>query len=101
MSYLKRFNIRKIKIDKSFVRDLIKDSADMALVMGMVTMAHALGLRVVAEGTETQEQVGLLSRTKCNELQGYYFGSPKPIEHWYEYFQQMDLDTSKTSLSAL
>jgi diguanylate cyclase (GGDEF)-like protein/PAS domain S-box-containing protein len=101
LSYLKRFNIRKIKIDKSFVRDLIKDSADMALVMGMVTMAHALGLRVVAEGTETQEQVGLLSRTKCNELQGYYFGSPKPIEHWYEYFQQMDLDTSKTSLSAL
>ncbi|MGH8614985.1 MAG: bifunctional diguanylate cyclase/phosphodiesterase [Gammaproteobacteria bacterium] len=88
LSYLKRFKIGKIKIDKSFVRDLIKDSADMALIMGMVTMAHALGLRVVAEGTETQEQVGLLGTTKCNELQGYYFGSPKPIEHWYEYFQK-------------
>ncbi len=94
LSYLKRFKIRKIKIDKSFVRGLIKDSAEMALITGMVTMAHALGLRVVAEGTETQEQAGLLSRTKCNELQGYYFGSPKPIEHWYEYFQKKGFDLS-------
>ncbi|MDB6097107.1 MAG: sensor diguanylate cyclase/phosphodiesterase, partial [Francisellaceae bacterium] len=85
LSYLKNLKISKIKIDRSFIQDLSKDSLDMTLVISMITMAHALGLKVVGEGAETKDQVGLLCAGKCNELQGYYFSHPQPIEYWKEH----------------
>jgi EAL domain-containing protein (putative c-di-GMP-specific phosphodiesterase class I) len=73
LAYLKRFPIDKLKIDQSFVRDMLDDPADMAIVRAIVVLGHTLGLSVVAEGVEQAEQAKQLG---CDELQGYYFARP-------------------------
>jgi len=73
MSYLKRFDIDYIKIDQSFIRNLAQDSEDMVLCEAMIVMAHRLGLKVVAEGVETQAQRELLRTAGCDYAQGYLF----------------------------
>lgn len=76
LSYLKRYPIDTIKIDKSFVRDLTSDSSDMSIVMAIIAMAHSMGLRVVAEGVETSEQLDFLESNECDIGQGYLFSHP-------------------------
>lgn len=76
LSYLKKFNVSKLKIDKSFVDDIITDSDDKAIVGAIITMAHSLGLKVIAEGVETHEQLQQLSTLGCDEVQGYYYSKP-------------------------
>ncbi|MEO5793455.1 MAG: EAL domain-containing protein, partial [Rhodoferax sp.] len=76
LSYLQRFDIDFIKIDQSFVRHLVPDSTDLALCKAMVVMAHALGMKVVAEGVETAQQRDLLAATGCDYAQGYWFSRP-------------------------
>ncbi len=78
LSYLQRFDIDFIKIDQSFVRDLVPDSTNLALCKAMVVMAHALGMKVVAEGVETAQQRDLLAATGCDYAQGYWFSRPVP-----------------------
>jgi len=80
LSYLKRLPIDALKIDQSFVRDVTTDPADAALVMAIVTLAHNLRLRVVAEGVETEEQLRFLHLLRCDEVQGYLFSKPVPAE---------------------
>ena len=77
MSYLKKFDIDFLKIDKSFVRDLTTDTTDRAIAEAIIAMAHKLGLQVIAEGVETQEQRALLSDAGCNFAQGYLFARPE------------------------
>ena len=78
LSYLKSFAIDKVKIDQSFVRDLPNDHHSAAVIRAVVGLARDLGLRVNAEGVETNEQLKLLHRLGCDEVQGYLHGKPEP-----------------------
>ena len=76
LSYLKRFPIDTLKIDQEFVRDLSADVNDQAIITAVVSMARALKLRVVAEGVETEAQLGFLQREECAEMQGFLYSRP-------------------------
>jgi len=78
LSYLKRLPIDKIKIDRSFIRDIATDHHDAAITQGIISMAHHLSLTVVAEGVETKSQVDFLKGGRCDVFQGYYFAKPMP-----------------------
>jgi EAL domain-containing protein (putative c-di-GMP-specific phosphodiesterase class I) len=78
LSYLKRFPVDRLKIDKRFVRDIDSDPDDAAIVLAIITLGHALGLKVVAEGVETCAHLDFLRRHDCDELQGYYFSRAVP-----------------------
>lgn len=80
LSYLKRLPIDALKIDQSFVRDVTTDPDAAALVMAIISLAHNLRLRVVAEGVETEEQLRFLHLLRCDEIQGYIFKEPLPAD---------------------
>jgi diguanylate cyclase (GGDEF)-like protein len=78
MSLMKQFPIDTIKIDRSFVRDLPRDSEDQAIAQAIISMGKALGMTIVAEGVETPEQEAFLRDHDCDEMQGYLFSKPLP-----------------------
>ncbi len=80
LSYLKRFPVDTLKIDRSFVSGLGSDEDDNAIVAATISLAHSLGLTVVAEGVETQTQLQVLRDMKCDFAQGYWFPRPVPAE---------------------
>lgn len=80
LSYLKRLPIDTLKIDKSFVQEVTTDPDDAAIVAAIITMAHTLKLKVVAEAVETVEQLEFLRGLKCDQMQGYLFSKPLPAE---------------------
>ncbi len=80
LGYLKRFPVQVVKIDRSFVDGLGTDAGDTAIVSAVVGLAHALGMRAVAEGVETPEQLQELVDLGCDEAQGYFFAPPQPAD---------------------
>lgn len=82
LAYLKKFDIDYLKIDQSFVRNLASDPNDKVLCEAIIVMAHKLGLEVIAEGVETEEQRNFLSAADCDYAQGYLFSRPIPPEEF-------------------
>jgi len=82
LSYLSRFPIDRLKIDQSFVRGLGQDASSTAIVSAVVTLGHTMGLRVIAEGVETPEQLSVLRTMGCDEIQGYLFSKPLPHDQF-------------------
>jgi EAL domain-containing protein (putative c-di-GMP-specific phosphodiesterase class I) len=79
LSYLKRFPVDKLKIDRSFIQDLIGDPSDAALCETIISMGSHLSLKVIAEGVETEEQWNFLLDHGCDSAQGFLRGKPMPL----------------------
>lgn len=92
LNYLKQFSIHRLKVDKSFVKDITSDESNARIVGAIISMAHHLGLRVIAEGVETGEQMSFLKGQKCDEIQGYYYSPPLPAEELeIKYFKSVTI----------
>ena len=80
LTYLRKYPFNKLKIDKTFIRDIVDLEHENAIVKAIIGLGHSLNLKVIAEGVETSEQMELLHRYGCNGVQGYLFGKPMPAE---------------------
>jgi diguanylate cyclase (GGDEF)-like protein/PAS domain S-box-containing protein len=98
LSYLKRFPVDALKIDQSFVRDVVHDADSAAIVKAVISLAHILNLRVIAEGVETEAQCDFLRENGCDEVQGYYFGRPMCVA---DFSKVLLLDSQKPSSESL
>jgi len=92
LQYLKKLPVKELKIDKSFVMDMIVDDNDAVIVKSTISLAHNLGLSVIAEGIENQEVYDLLKIIGCDKAQGFHMGKPMPaeaLEEWMRYSKWM------------
>jgi diguanylate cyclase (GGDEF)-like protein/PAS domain S-box-containing protein len=88
LAYLKRLPLDELKIDLSFVRDILADAASGAIAQAILTLGKAMGLRVIAEGVETEEQRDFLIRMGCNSFQGFLFSRPLPLKEFQLWFPE-------------
>lgn len=88
LNHLKRFPINTVKIDRSFVRDLTTDPDDAAIVGAIINMAHGMGMKVIAEGVETEQQLEYLRRLRCDIVQGFLFSPALPEDEVEELLKQ-------------
>ena len=91
LTHLKRFPIDVVKIDKSFVLDILHDPDDAAIIEAVITMGQTLGLRVVAEGVENEAQLAFLRERGCKEMQGFYLGRPMPADTLQAWLREQNL----------
>jgi EAL domain-containing protein (putative c-di-GMP-specific phosphodiesterase class I) len=79
-NYLRQFQISKLKIDRSFIRDVAVNPGDAAITAAIISMAKSLHLKVIAEGVEDEGQMAFLREHQCDEIQGYYFSKPLAVD---------------------
>ena len=82
LSYLKKLPLDYLKIDRSFIKEIVTDDNDKAIVRAVIAMAHNLNLCVTAEGVETEEQLSFLVKNDCNSVQGYVFSRPIKLDYF-------------------
>ncbi len=97
LSYLKRFPIQKVKIDRSFISDLVNDEDSKSITTAIIQMSHSLDLKVLAEGVETKEQLQYLQDENCDYVQGYFTGKPMPASDFINIYGRQ----GATSLSSV
>jgi EAL domain-containing protein (putative c-di-GMP-specific phosphodiesterase class I) len=90
LAYLKKFPIQKLKVDRTFVRDISCDPNDAGIVFAIIAMAHTLNLEVVAEGIETLDHLQFLKKTACEVGQGYLFSRPVPQGEFLTLIKETD-----------
>ena len=88
LAYLRELPIDKIKIDRSFIREMASNDSDVTIVKSMIKLSHGLGKRVLAEGVETAEQLQMLRNLGCDAIQGYYISKPVPEQALAKYFER-------------
>ncbi|MDD2341304.1 MAG: EAL domain-containing protein, partial [Tolumonas sp.] len=91
LSYLKQLAVDKLKIDQSFIHDMVEDAGDAAIVKAIIQLGHALELSVIAEGVEKNTQFAALKELGCDEIQGYLFSRPLPAEEFIRFYRDMKL----------
>jgi hemerythrin-like metal-binding protein len=91
LNYLKRFPISKLKVDQSFVRDIVTDADDAAIVQTIIRLGHNLHLKVIAEGVESAEQLDFLKNNGCDEIQGFYISKPLPANDFEKFVKSHEL----------
>lgn len=89
LSYLKQLAVDKLKIDQSFVHDMVDDPDNAAIVKAIIQLSHALQLTVIAEGVESEAQLTLLKELLCDEIQGYWLSHPLPPEEFMKFYKAM------------
>lgn len=94
LSYLKKFDIDYLKIDQSFIQDLSPQSRDMALTEAIIVMGHKLGMKIIAEGVQTERQAALLAQAGCDYGQGYIFSEPIPADEFEELLKKRNLNAN-------
>jgi len=99
LTYLKKFPIDKLKVDQSFVKNLSTNIFDKAICRSLITLAHNLDITVLAEGVENRQQLAWLETEGCDQVQGYYFSKPLPVNEFVEYVQRQNALTFPTAPS--
>ena len=90
LNYLRRFPLDRLKVDKSFIRDMEVDAADRTITEAIIGLGKSLGLRVIAEGVETRAEMSLLRERECEDVQGFIYAEPMPPDElavWYRTFE--------------
>lgn len=100
LSYLKRFNVDKLKIDRSFIKDMLVNSQDATIVRAIIQLARSLNLRTIAEGVENEHLVTFLHLQYCDEGQGYHFAKPMPADEFARYLSASAQQESSLSSKA-
>jgi EAL domain-containing protein (putative c-di-GMP-specific phosphodiesterase class I) len=92
LSYIATLPVHALKIDRSFVMNMMRSEQHRTVVAASISLAHLLGFRVVSEGVETMEQARELERLECDELQGYLFSRPLPAEEFVRWVETFSLE---------
>ncbi|MFT5182370.1 MAG: EAL domain-containing protein (putative c-di-GMP-specific phosphodiesterase class I) [Alphaproteobacteria bacterium] len=97
LALLKQLPLDRLKIDRSFINGLPGDKDDSVIVSAIISLGQSLGLEVIAEGVETQEQLDFLQRKDCDQVQGFYFSPPLPPDEFAVWFNQKQLQQKLAS----